>query len=29
MNTKKNENVKANMAAAASSTLGAAVGVVG
>lgn len=28
MNTKKNENVKANMAAAASSTLGAAVGVV-
>lgn len=29
MNTKKNENVKANMAAAASSTLGAAIGVVG
>lgn len=29
MNIKKNENVKANMAAAASSTLGAAVGVVG
>lgn len=29
MNTKRNENVKANMAAAASSTLGAAVGVVG
>ena len=29
MNTKKNENVKANMAAAARSTLGAAIGVVG
>lgn len=29
MNTKKNENVKANMATAASSTLGAAIGVVG
>lgn len=29
MNTKKNENMKANMAAAASSTLGAAIGVVG